>query len=1051
MKIKTTPLVTALALLALSTLNPQLSTCRAQGTAFTYQGRLNGGGSPLNGLYDFRFKLFADPLGNTQVGANYFSTNIPVAGGLFVTTIDFGAGLFNGSNYWLEVDVRTNNPPNTANYTQLTPFQALTPTPYAVFANTASNVSGTISAAQINGVVANVNLPSSPTVSGTVTAGFFAGNGANVTNVNAAALNGLNATNFWRLGGNAVAPGQFLGSTNNLPVELWANGSRAFRLEPNPGGAPNVIGGSPVNYVAGGVTGATIAGGGQNGSTNRITGSGGFVGGGFNNAVSNFNGVVSGGANNTVAGNASGIGSGSENDVEGDHSVIASGQANLIQANADHSVIGGGGNNLIVGSYLLSVYATIGGGQFNIIATNSNYSSIGGGYGNTNNSGYATIGGGYANNVSGLYATLGGGQNNANYANSGTIGGGLNNQVSGIYSTISGGNANSVSGPLGSIGGGANNQASGTYATVPGGIQNIAGGSASFAAGSQAQATNQGAFVWADSQGSPFASTANNQFLVRAQGGVGINMNNPNGASLYVQGDRTNNWPNSMSFFENTETGTNASPALRVVSDAANTPAGALSVSVQGNGLIAQFGNGGGFVSQLDANGNWTASSFTGGGGGLTGLNAASLTGAVPSSSLTSVPAASLTGTVPLAQLPGAVVTNTETGVTLTGTFSGDGSGLKNLVAATPSGSENTAIGYQALQITTGSGNTGVGHQALFDNRTGFNNTAIGDDALNLLGVYNAAGGSNNIALGYLAGSGLIANESGNIDIGNQGVQLENNTIRIGSSQTATYLAGVINGNGGGLTNLNVSTMQLAGGANGNVFVGPAGNSTTSGANNAGIGAQAIASMGSGSANTAIGASALQVNSTGFNNTAIGAGALLHDTAGWQNTAMGSGALANLGFSGAAGGSNNIALGYLAGSSINTGSSNIDIGNAGGNENNTIRIGDVQTATYLAGVINGNGGGLTNLNAARLSGSVPSAALTSVPAANLTGALPAISGASLTSLPANAALLGASQSFTGGNTFTSTTTITNAGGANSLNVYGTQTGGWGEPGVVVRK
>ena len=76
-----------------------------QGTAFTYQGRLNGSGIPLSGLYDFRFKLYADPLGSTQVGVSYSSTNIPVASGLFVTTIDFGPGLFNGSNYWLEVEV----------------------------------------------------------------------------------------------------------------------------------------------------------------------------------------------------------------------------------------------------------------------------------------------------------------------------------------------------------------------------------------------------------------------------------------------------------------------------------------------------------------------------------------------------------------------------------------------------------------------------------------------------------------------------------------------------------------------------------------------------------------------------------------------------------------------------------------------------------------------------------------------------------------------------------------------------------------------------------
>jgi len=42
------PIVLALALLALSTLSPQLSTAFAQGTAFNYQGRLNANGGPAN-------------------------------------------------------------------------------------------------------------------------------------------------------------------------------------------------------------------------------------------------------------------------------------------------------------------------------------------------------------------------------------------------------------------------------------------------------------------------------------------------------------------------------------------------------------------------------------------------------------------------------------------------------------------------------------------------------------------------------------------------------------------------------------------------------------------------------------------------------------------------------------------------------------------------------------------------------------------------------------------------------------------------------------------
>ena len=49
--------LSALLLLLLSTINYQLSTL-AQGTAFTYQGRLNNGGAPACGTYDLTFALF---------------------------------------------------------------------------------------------------------------------------------------------------------------------------------------------------------------------------------------------------------------------------------------------------------------------------------------------------------------------------------------------------------------------------------------------------------------------------------------------------------------------------------------------------------------------------------------------------------------------------------------------------------------------------------------------------------------------------------------------------------------------------------------------------------------------------------------------------------------------------------------------------------------------------------------------------------------------------------------------------------------------------------
>jgi len=93
------------------------------------------------------------------------------------------------------------------------------------------------------------------------------------------------------------------------------------------------------------------------------------------------------------------------------------------------------------------------------------------------------------------------------------------------------------------------------------------------------------------------------------------------------------------------------------------------------------------------------------------------------------------------------------------------------------SGFNNTGIGGGALQINEGNANTAVGKNALIANTTGYNNTASGVSALtaNTTGNNNiASGGSaltanttgnNNIALGALAGA---ANTTGarNIFIG---------------------------------------------------------------------------------------------------------------------------------------------------------------------------------------------------------------------------------------------------------------------------------------------
>lgn len=107
------------------------------------------------------------------------------------------------------------------------------------------------------------------------------------------------------------------------------------------------------------------------------------------------------------------------------------------------------------------------------------------------------------------------------------IAGGRQNTNSGQTATIGGGERSVASGAWATVGGGHWNTSSGSTATVPGGRLNTAGGARSFAAGTQAKALHDGTFVWGDSTLSDFASTAANQVLLRASGGVGIGLNNP--------------------------------------------------------------------------------------------------------------------------------------------------------------------------------------------------------------------------------------------------------------------------------------------------------------------------------------------------------------------------------------------------------------------------------------------------------------------------------------------------------------------------------------------
>jgi hypothetical protein len=188
------------------------------------------------------------------------------------------------------------------------------------------------------------------------------------------------------------------------------------------------------------------------------------------------------------------------------------------------------------------------------------------------------------------------------------------------------------------------------------------------------------------------------------------------------------------------------------------------------------------------------------------------------------------------------------------------------------------------------------------------NNTAEGTSAL-----FSLISGVSNTALGYQA---LYRNTTGSFNTATGFRALFNNTV--GAQNTATgYNA-------------------LA--------------SNTFGNYNTADGVNALFANIDGDNNTASGLRALSGNFSGSENTAVGVSALANNGGGSQNTAVGFKALLNN-----RGGNHNIALGHEAGINVgglnNPRDNNIEIGNAGDFfDNAIIRIGDVQTRTFVAGI-----------------------------------------------------------------------------------------------------
>jgi hypothetical protein len=373
---------------------------------FPYQGRLYTNGVAATGVFDLQFQLFNAASGGVALRTATVADQ-SVTNGFFNTRVDFGASVFDGTDFWMEVAVREGT--STGAFELLGARRPLLAVPHALHAATAGNLTGN-AAAQVAAVqsalVATNNALAAAVVAATNSAIANLLAGAN-TFTSSQTINGT------------LAAGA-LGGLAGAALDVQVDGARALRLEPT-GISPNVVAGHGSNTVTNGNFGAAVAGGGSGAKPQRIGGNYAFIGGGEGNT-----------------------------------------------SRADYAAVSGGQNNVAAGDSAV----------------------VGGGDGNTSSGAYSTVTGGAANVASGLLATIGGGQENTASAN---------------FAAVLGGNQNT---------------AAGTYSAVLGGDANTASGSYALAAGRRAQATNNGAILFADSVNADFGSSRTNEFAARATGGV---------------------------------------------------------------------------------------------------------------------------------------------------------------------------------------------------------------------------------------------------------------------------------------------------------------------------------------------------------------------------------------------------------------------------------------------------------------------------------------------------------------------------------------------------
>ena len=125
--------------------------------SFMYQGQLlDNKKAPKDGdQYDILFTLYNAETNGAALGTALTVDKVPVYNGVFVVSLDFGPGVFNGTTRWIQIAVRKQGSKDAREI--LTPRQPITYTPQALYALTVAD--GAVTGSKVSGVLNPASIP----------------------------------------------------------------------------------------------------------------------------------------------------------------------------------------------------------------------------------------------------------------------------------------------------------------------------------------------------------------------------------------------------------------------------------------------------------------------------------------------------------------------------------------------------------------------------------------------------------------------------------------------------------------------------------------------------------------------------------------------------------------------------------------------------------------------------------------------------------------------------------------------------------------------------